>query len=676
MAKKEDPKPPTVAGTGGVEAPERAEHNPYFEPRVVIIPELESLCEDAIRWMRRNDYAAVYDVERLLLERAEGRRGYRGRAKLYGIEADLKQGVFSKDGVHIDDRFEEVLPDLEFHFPATLARALRLWAESLETRDAQAARQKLRRAQHVEQTIDHRDRLMRARLENHTRFGLLEWDCLEPERARVHYESALPCVSAKTDPWNRGELLVLGALTHRTSDPYAAQTMLAEAIETFTNPEDQLRYDLARAHDRWGRAAGERDHVEQALAIYERINARHFAGAAKVWLSRGTSAARTVAASQAARPSRAILESFLPEGRRIGGDRYEDVVFQGYRWARLPGNDAFYIYGPTGAGKEAVAWALHAMGPRPKGPFVKLDAGRLNSEAESADLFGSVAGAFTDAKDKPSAFERAHKGTLFIDEIQNLKHDYQIKLLRILEQRVVCRIGGQKEIPFDIVLVVSANKELPELVANGEFREDLFYRIYQNVLCIPPLAERPEEIPTYAAGFIGEFRDEYGYQTCSLTLGALERLKSYPWPGNVRQLRNFCRSLINEAGDRYIDERDVADAMRRLHPRMAQEGGDGGDRDDLLWRLKKFELFIRSGGRTDLGAPLNEHLDALRDGCILAADEATRGNNAHTSRILGFQSKSTAKYHLERIRGGRSGGEDDRTEEAPAPNSRSKNAGN
>lgn len=207
------------------------------------------------------------------------------------------------------------------------------------------------------------------------------------------------------------------------------------------------------------------------------------------------------------------------------------------------------VVGPTGAGKEVLARVLHDASPRHNGPFVALNCAALPEHLIEDLLFGHEKGAFTGAfKEHRGLFEQAHGGTIFLDEIAEMPYHLQTKLLRVLQERKITRLGGQAPIELDVRLVAATNKDLREAIQNREFREDLYFRISAFKLRVPPLAERPGDILPLTAQFLAS----YGGADRQLQVApaAVDLLLQYPWPGNVRELENVVqRALVLTTGD-------------------------------------------------------------------------------------------------------------------------------
>jgi PAS domain S-box-containing protein len=208
------------------------------------------------------------------------------------------------------------------------------------------------------------------------------------------------------------------------------------------------------------------------------------------------------------------------------------------------------IAGETGTGKELVARAIHRLGLRKEKPLVTVNCAALPANLIESELFGREKGAYTGALTKMTGrFEIAHGSTLFLDEIGELPLEVQAKLLRILEEGTFERLGSTKTLKADVRFIAATNRNLEEAVKNRRFREDLFYRLNVFPIAVPPLRERPEDIPKLAGAFIQEFAERMGKRIESVSRKSLDKLLTYPWPGNVRELRNLVeRSLIRCKG--------------------------------------------------------------------------------------------------------------------------------
>mgnify|MGYP002584686838 CR=1 FL=1 len=218
-----------------------------------------------------------------------------------------------------------------------------------------------------------------------------------------------------------------------------------------------------------------------------------------------------------------------------------------YEHVRLvaPTDMSVLVTGASGTGKEYIARRIHEQSNRSKAPFVAVDCGAIPKELAASEFFGHVKGSFTDAHaDRAGKFEAASRSTLFLDEIGNLPYHLQAKLLTAIQRRSIVRVGSNTPIPVDIRLICATNRNLPEMVAKGEFREDLLYRINTIHLEIPSLRERPEDIIPLAELFIARFCKQYDKPPVKLTDGACEKLTLHPWYGNIRELEHAIEKAI------------------------------------------------------------------------------------------------------------------------------------
>jgi len=211
-----------------------------------------------------------------------------------------------------------------------------------------------------------------------------------------------------------------------------------------------------------------------------------------------------------------------------------------------PTDATVLILGENGTGKEMVARSIHRLSGRDEGIFMGVDMGAIPETLFESELFGHQKGSFTGAiQDKPGRFELAEKGTLFLDEIGNLPLTMQTKLLTVLEQRNISRIGSNEDIPIDIRLISATNQPVHQMVDNGSFRRDLLYRLNTIELIIPPLREREEDIPMLAEHFLAEACRKYGKPGLEISKRSMKQLQQYLWPGNVRELQNtLARGVI------------------------------------------------------------------------------------------------------------------------------------
>src|SRR5688572_4940477 len=234
------------------------------------------------------------------------------------------------------------------------------------------------------------------------------------------------------------------------------------------------------------------------------------------------------------------------------------------------------IEGESGTGKELIAQAIHQSSPRARGPFVAVHCAALSENLLESELFGHERGSFTGATERRiGRFESADGGTLFLDEIGEISQSTQVKLLRFLETKSIERVGGSKPIELDVRLVAATNRNLEELVREGKFREDLFFRLNVVRITMPPLRDRPEDVPLLLAHYIKIFSDENGVPPLTLEPGALHTLQTYPWPGNIRELRNFCENAVVLRRGGNLSEYDLEPKYRGAAP-ATSSGSTGG----------------------------------------------------------------------------------------------------
>jgi DNA-binding NtrC family response regulator len=249
------------------------------------------------------------------------------------------------------------------------------------------------------------------------------------------------------------------------------------------------------------------------------------------------------------------------------------------------------ILGETGTGKELVARTLHENSPRHSGPFVTLNCAAVPAELIESELFGHEKGAFTGASARHAGkFEQAHGGTLFLDEIGDMPLAMQAKLLRVLEEGEVERVGGDKPVKVDARVIVATHRNLDALVKQNAFRQDLFHRIYVFPLVLPPLRERREDIPALAQHFARQVAAQNGWKEKPIEPAAIHELERYAWPGNVRELRNVVERLLLIAAGDSVTAEDVRLALPQSGATGdAENSGAGNYTGTLAERVEQFE---------------------------------------------------------------------------------------
>ncbi|MEP7348269.1 MAG: sigma-54 dependent transcriptional regulator, partial [Gemmatimonadaceae bacterium] len=258
------------------------------------------------------------------------------------------------------------------------------------------------------------------------------------------------------------------------------------------------------------------------------------------------------------------------------------------------------ITGENGTGKELVARAIHRLSPRASKPLVEVNCAAIPSELIESELFGHIKGSFTGAiADRTGKFEQADKGTLFLDEIGDMSVAAQAKVLRVLQDGELTRIGGSKRIQVDVRVLAATNKKLEDEIEAGRFREDLYYRLNVVPLHVPPLRDRREDIPLLAEYFVNQLSTRDGAPSRQIDVSALEALAALDWPGNVRELKNTIeRLLILASGPRIV----AGDVARLTGPRPADASTLGS-----LLECKSFEEFKAAAERAFLLAKLREY---------------------------------------------------------------------
>ena len=300
-----------------------------------------------------------------------------------------------------------------------------------------------------------------------------------------------------------------------------------------------------------------------------------------------------------------------------------------YRLIRkvAPTNATVLVEGPSGTGKELVARAIHNLSQRAKGPFVAVECAALSKELLASELFGYAPGTFTGGlKDgKAGCFETANGGTLFLDEIGEIDLDTQVKLLRAIESRTVVRMGSAQAIPVDFRLVAATNKNLIELVADGRFREDLYYRLNVIDIRTPALKDHREDIALLVSRFLKEFSAANGNVVTGIEPAALKALEDYDWPGNVRQLRNVIEKMVVLASGPKLTTEDLPiEVTNGQDGRRKTEDNTNNTSPITVHRLPTTNSTLAEGER--------EH--------ILAALERCHGNKSKAADELGISRRT------------------------------------
>jgi len=286
-----------------------------------------------------------------------------------------------------------------------------------------------------------------------------------------------------------------------------------------------------------------------------------------------------------------------------------------------PQNVTVLVTGESGTGKEVVAREIHARSPRAEEPFIAVNIGGIHAELMESELFGHERGAFTGAESrKLGLFELAGAGTLFLDEIGEMPLPLQVKLLRVLQERKIRRLGGSRDIPIDARIISATNRDIDALVREGRFRDDLFYRLNVVRIAVPPLRERAEDIPLLAGFLLERIAARMGKPRKELTPAALDALSSYPFPGNIRELENVLERAMIYCEGEMIETVDLD--LHGLPSRLAPANSSGAGR--------------RGETLTDKVEPLEE----LERRAIIQALAKWRGNRTRASEELGISRRT------------------------------------
>lgn len=271
------------------------------------------------------------------------------------------------------------------------------------------------------------------------------------------------------------------------------------------------------------------------------------------------------------------------------------------------------VLGESGTGKELIAQAVHECSNRKNGPYIKVNCASLNESLLESELFGHVKGAFTGAhQDRKGRFEAADGGSIFLDEIGDLPMSTQVKLLRVLEEKIIERVGDNQSIATDVRIITATNRDLADMVRKGTFREDLFYRINVIPLTIPPVRERTSDIPLLAESFFRKLQLKSGKNIQSISSRAMDLLMSYPWPGNVRELRSTFEYAFVTCQGTAIEPMDLPQIIQQFC---------------LTEPMKPVDTKVNKTGLSTNERRRQELIDALQQ---------TNGNQTRAAEILGI----------------------------------------
>ncbi len=305
-----------------------------------------------------------------------------------------------------------------------------------------------------------------------------------------------------------------------------------------------------------------------------------------------------------------------------------------------PSSSTVLILGESGTGKEVLAKYIHFCSKR-KGPFVPINCAAIPEELLEAELFGYEKGAFTGAiRSKPGKFEIANGGTIFLDEIGDLSPKLQAKLLRVIQEKQVERLGGDRPIKVEVRILAATNKDLEKEVKEGRFREDLFFRLNVIPIKLPPLRERKEDIPLLAKFFLKKICEREGIEEKKLTPEAMEKLVNYPWPGNIRELENFIERLVILSEGNIIGVEDLASFSLDFKTPIKN---DSFKDNEFLTKISLPEI-------PENGIELNKLLREIEIYYLRKALEVSKGVKTRAAKLLGLNRttfiEKLKKYNL------------------------------
>lgn len=317
----------------------------------------------------------------------------------------------------------------------------------------------------------------------------------------------------------------------------------------------------------------------------------------------------------------------LKNNLMVGSSTQLTQIYRQVREVAKHETSTVLITGESGTGKELVARAIHQLSPRKDRPFVEINCGSLPFNLLETELFGHERGAFTDAKTrKIGLFEEANGGTIFLDEIGEMDMNLQVKLLRVLEDRKIRRLGGNRNIDIDVRVVAATNLEIREAIERRTFREDLFYRLNVFPIHVPPLRERREDIPPLLEFFLNHYKEEFHKGVREVSRQALDLLMGYHWPGNVRELRNVVERICIMHNQEVITPECLPREIWGAEPQ-----GEAA-----------FDYHIPPGGIL-----FEEVIERLEKDLVTQAFDMSGGNVAKTARLLNMP-RGTLRYKMEK----------------------------
>jgi two-component system response regulator AtoC len=285
------------------------------------------------------------------------------------------------------------------------------------------------------------------------------------------------------------------------------------------------------------------------------------------------------------------------------------------------------LEGESGTGKEEFAKYIHQHSPRKEATFIQINCSTIPKELAESELFGHEKGAFTGAsqKTKLGKFELAHGGTILLDEIGELTLDLQVKLLRVLQEKKFYRVGGEKEVSVDVRVLAATNRNLEDEVQNGNFRQDLFYRLNVAKIIVPPLRERKQDIPFLVYAFVKEFAAKFSKEIKGIEPEALKVLEDYPWKGNIRELRNVMERAVLLLEDEYMHDHN-------FNFLFENKQADDSDSNEFVLKIP----------------PQGVKIDLVLKSLIQKTLKITGGNQVQAAKVLGL-SRSKLRYRMEQL---------------------------
>ena len=326
---------------------------------------------------------------------------------------------------------------------------------------------------------------------------------------------------------------------------------------------------------------------------------------------------------QSGEPARRGIRRYTFEDIFGENPEFKKVVQRAQRAAE---NDAtVFIYGETGTGKELFAQSIHYSGARRKKPFLAQNCAAIPEPLLEGMLFGTAKGGFTGAVDRAGLFEQANGGTLLLDEISAMPYDLQSKLLRVLQEEYIRRVGGTRDIPLNVRIIATVNEPPEDLIARGKLRKDLFYRLNVVNISIPPLRERPDDITVLAEKFLEKHNKRFGKEIWMISDGAVRRLKNYDYPGNARELENIIEQAVSMAETDHV-----------LTEKLLYMPGNSRKTRDMA-------------SKYDVQEPLDQYLDNIEKQVIKEALIDCGGNISKTAEALQIK-RQTLQHKLKKYK--------------------------